>query len=61
MRNIWLAVVVTSLALGWAACASEDPDIRRGNTFYKNRQWDAAFQAYERAVEKDPANLETVR
>jgi tetratricopeptide (TPR) repeat protein len=53
-----LAVVV-GLAAGCGP--AESPDVRRGNLFFKNKQFDAAFQAYEQALAKDPKLLDTVR
>jgi len=45
-----------------AGCGpSEDPEVRLGNLFFKNKQYDSAYQAYEKAVAKNPKNLEMVR
>lgn len=60
--NKWLKTVsLVCVAVGFVACASEDPDVRRGNLFYKNKQYDSAFKAYEQAVARDAKQLELVR
>jgi tetratricopeptide (TPR) repeat protein len=58
-----LAIVLAGLWV-WslAGCGpSEDPQVRMGNLFFKNKQFDTAIQAYEKAVAANPKNLDTVR
>jgi len=58
----WVKIVsLVVFAALFAACSSEDPDVRRGNLLYKNKQYDTAFKAYEQAVAKNPKNLDLVR
>ena len=61
MRGIgkW-AVLVLVVAWG-VGCAGEDPDVRRGNLFFKNKQYDAAYKAYEQAVTRNPKLVDLVR
>lgn len=60
-KALTAAVVAVGIA-GLAGCGpAEHPDVRRGNLFYKNKQFDAAFKAYEQAVEKDPKQVDIVR
>jgi tetratricopeptide (TPR) repeat protein len=53
-------VLVLVLAV-LAGCAGEDPDVRRGNLFFQNKQFDSAFKAYEQATARDPKLLDLVR
>lgn len=42
------------VVLGLAACAGEDPDIRRGNVFFSTHNYYEAMQAYEKAYARSP-------
>ncbi|MCD4814431.1 tetratricopeptide repeat protein [bacterium] len=46
-------IVVIIMAM-MAGCAGQDPDVRRGNTFFENKKYDASFKAFERAYQRDP-------
>jgi len=49
--SVFMAMLVVAGLIG---CAGEDPDVRRGNTFFGNKKYYEAFQAYERAFARDP-------
>ena len=54
------AVLVVVLAAGLSGCGGgENADARRGHLFFKNGKYYEAFQAYEKAVAKDPKLLES--
>ncbi|NTV52325.1 MAG: tetratricopeptide repeat protein, partial [Candidatus Firestonebacteria bacterium] len=59
----WVAIMLTGIWVGTlVGCGpSEDPQVRMGNLFFKNKQFDSAYQAYEKAVATNPKNLELVR
>ncbi len=60
--NRWgVGIGIVLMLAGLAGCAGEDPDVRRGNLFFKNKQFDAAYKAYEQATERDPKLLDSVR
>ncbi len=61
MRKAMGLLVLVSMVVVMAGCSGEDPDIRRGNLFYKNKQWKEAAEAYQRAVDRDPKNLDSIR
>ena len=58
-----LAIILAGLWVGsMAGCGpSEDPEVRMGNMFFKNKQFDSACQAYEKAAAKNPKNLDVIR
>jgi tetratricopeptide (TPR) repeat protein len=53
MRAKLSVLLVAIMVTGLIGCASEDPDVRRGNTFFGNKKYYEAFQAFERAYKKD--------
>ncbi len=62
MRKGMTLVLAGLLGLGLIGCGpSEDAEVRTGNLFFKNKQFDAAYQAYEKAVAKNPKNMDKVR
>lgn len=50
-------IVATCLAIGLIAsltgCGGQDPNVRRGDMFYKNGKYDDAAKAYETAIAKN--------
>ncbi len=62
MRKGMTLVLAVLLGMSLIGCGpSEDPEVRMGNMFFKNKQFDNAYQAYEKAVAKNPKNLDAVR
>ncbi|MBN1594710.1 tetratricopeptide repeat protein [candidate division FCPU426 bacterium] len=58
MEKRLMAGALFLMALGLASCAGQDPDIRRGDTFFGNKKYYEAFQAYERAYARNEQAFE---
>lgn len=58
MRRVMALGLAAVMLAGLIHCASEDPDLRRGNVFFKSRKWYEAMQAYEKAYARDPKLFE---
>jgi tetratricopeptide (TPR) repeat protein len=50
-----LGVILAGLAQG---CAQQDPDARRGDVFFKTKNYAEAIDAYGKAVARDPKLME---
>lgn len=61
MRKLLMVAGALVMLAGLTHCAGEDPDVRRGDLFYKNGKYYEAFQAYEKAVARDAKLLDTVK
>ncbi|MCK5241157.1 tetratricopeptide repeat protein [bacterium] len=58
MRKKISMLLAAVMVTGLIGCASEDPDVRRGNTFFGNKKYYEASQAYERAYKRDATLFE---
>ena len=61
MRAFFLlssTVVLLCCTISWVGCSASNGDLKRGNDEGKRGRWDEAVVYYQRALDRDPDNIE---